>query len=65
MNLMNYAENLAKNIKINLVSIDFKKREQGRYCICKESKNTYIECIPETKTFESVLLVFTQLFLYV
>ena len=28
-----------------------KKRDQGRYCICNESKNTYLECIPETKPF--------------
>ena len=28
-----------------------KKRYQWRYCICSESKNTYIECIPETKPF--------------
>ena len=26
-----------------------KKRDQGRYCICNESKNTYKECTPETK----------------
>ena len=29
----------------------FKKRDQGRYCICNESKNTYIECTPGTKLF--------------
>ena len=28
-----------------------KKRNQGKYCICKESKNAYIECTPETKQF--------------
>ena len=28
-----------------------KKRVQGRYCICKESKNTNIECIPGWKPF--------------
>ena len=28
-----------------------KEKEQGRYCICNESKNTYIESTPETKTF--------------
>ena len=27
------------------------KRDQERYCICNESKNTYTECIPETKLF--------------
>ena len=26
-----------------------KKRDQGRYCNCNESKNTYNECIPKTK----------------
>ena len=28
-----------------------KKRDEGRYCICNESKNTYIECTPQTKAF--------------
>ena len=28
-----------------------KKRDQGRFCICNESKDTYIECTPETKPF--------------
>ena len=28
-----------------------KKRDQGKYCICNESKNTYLEAIPETKPF--------------
>ena len=28
-----------------------KKSDQGRYCICTKSKNTYIECTPQTKAF--------------
>ena len=28
-----------------------KKRDQGRYCICNESKKTYIEARPQTKLF--------------
>ena len=28
-----------------------KNRDQGRYCICSESKNTYMECTPQKKTF--------------
>ena len=28
-----------------------KKRDQGRYCICNESKKTYIEATPQTKAF--------------
>ena len=28
-----------------------KKRDEGRYCVCNESKNTKTECIPETKPF--------------
>ena len=28
-----------------------KKRDQGRYCTCNESKKTYIQCTPETKPF--------------
>ena len=36
----------------NYLCIDrFKKKDQGRYCICNESKNTYIQCIPETDPF--------------
>ena len=36
----------------NYLCIDrSKKKDQGRYCICNESKNTYIECIPQTKPF--------------
>ena len=34
----------------NYLRIDkSKKRDHGRYCICNESKKTYIECTPETK----------------
>ena len=28
-----------------------KKRDQGKYCICNESKRTYIEATPQTKPF--------------
>ena len=28
-----------------------KKRDQGKYCICNESKRTYIEALPLTKPF--------------
>ena len=28
-----------------------KKRDQGKYCVFNQSKNTYTECIPETKPF--------------
>ena len=36
----------------NYLCIDrSKKKDQGRYWICKESKNTYIVCTPETKHF--------------
>ena len=28
-----------------------KKRDQGKYCICNESKETYIEATPQTKPF--------------
>ena len=30
-----------------------KKRDQKRYCICKERKKTYIEATPQTKPFEN------------
>ena len=29
-----------------------KKRDQGRYCICNESKNTYREYTPKTNFFD-------------
>ena len=36
----------------NYLCIDrSKKRVQVRYCICNESKNTYIDCTPEAKPF--------------
>ena len=36
----------------NYLCIDrSKKRDQGRYCICNESKNTYSEATPQTKPF--------------
>ena len=36
----------------NYLCIDrSKKTDQGKYCICNESKNTYINCTPETKHF--------------
>ena len=36
----------------NYLCIDrSKKRDQGQYCIFKESKKTYIEATPKTKTF--------------
>ena len=28
-----------------------RKKDQGRYRICNENKNTYIECTPEAKPF--------------
>ena len=28
-----------------------KKRDQRKYCICNESKNTYLEATPQTKLF--------------
>ena len=36
----------------NYLYIDrFKKRDQGKYCICNESKKTYTEATPQTKPF--------------
>ena len=36
----------------NYLQIDgSKKKDQGKLCICKESKNKYIESNPETKAF--------------
>ena len=36
----------------NYLCIDrSKKRDQGRYCICNESKKTYIEATPQTNPF--------------
>ena len=36
-----------------------KKKDRGRYCICNESKNTYIECTPETKPFRLTLMLYS------
>ena len=36
----------------NYLCIDrSKKRDRGRYCICNESRNTYLEATPQTKPF--------------
>ena len=35
----------------NLCNDRSKIRDQERYCICNENKNTYTECTPETKHF--------------
>ena len=36
----------------NYLCIDrSKKRDQGKYCICNESKNTYLQATPQTKPF--------------
>ena len=36
----------------NYLCIDrSKKRDQGKYCICNESKRTYLEATPQTKLF--------------
>ena len=36
----------------NYLCIDrSKKRDQGRYCICNESKSTYIKAAPQTNLF--------------
>ena len=36
----------------NYLCIDrFKKRDQGEYCICNESKKTYMQATPQTKPF--------------
>ena len=42
----------------NYLSIDrSKKRDQGRYCIFNENKNTYSECTSQTKDFLIVINV--------
>ena len=51
MNLKIYVENHGKMIITIFILIDLKKRGQGKYCICNESKNTYLEATPETKPF--------------
>ena len=39
---------------IHLCIDRYKNRNQGRYCICNESKNTYKECTPEAKRFDKL-----------
>ena len=36
-------------VSIIFESIDLKKRDEGRYCFCKDCKDTYIECTLQTK----------------
>ena len=50
MNSNNYAEKLGKKNIINFVLIDL-KRDRRSYSIYNESKDTYIECTPETNQF--------------
>ena len=52
MNVNNFVEDHEKKIISIYVLIHREKRDQGRYCVCNESKNTYIECLPQTKLFE-------------
>ena len=41
-----------KDEEYNFIYFDgSKKKNEGRYCICNESKKTYAECIPETSPF--------------
>ena len=52
MNLKKYVENHGKKIITDNLYIDTsEKRDQGKYCICNESKKTYIEATPQTKPF--------------
>ena len=38
--------------KFNYQCIDMtKNKKEGKYRICNESKNTYIECTPESEAF--------------
>ena len=50
---MNYdeIENHGKKIITIFILIDLKKRDQGKYCTCNESKKTYTEATPQTKPF--------------
>ena len=39
-----------------------KKRDQGRYCICNESKKTYTEATPQTEAFWKLMtLIFVTI----
>ena len=45
------------NEDYNYLCIDrSKKSDQGRYCICNESKRTYIEATPQKKTFLKTII---------
>ena len=50
MNLNIYVENLGKKNITIFVLIDLKK-DQRRFCICNESKDISIQCIPKTDAF--------------
>ena len=51
MNLNNCEGNLGKMNILIFVQIDIKKIDRGGDCTSKGSKNTYLECIHETKLF--------------
>ena len=43
--------------KFNYLCIDMtKNKNEGKYRIFNESKNTYLECIPETEPFLNTLI---------
>ena len=37
-----------------------KKRDRGKYCICNESKNTYLEATPQTKPFQIFQMLYSN-----
>ena len=54
MNYDEFKELCRKSLEedYNYLCIDrCKKRDQGKYCICNESKRTSIEATPQTKPF--------------
>ena len=50
MNSKNYVETHGMKIITIFILIDLKK-DQERYCVCNESKKTYLKATPQTKPF--------------
>ena len=55
MNLMNYVENHGKKNITIFILIDLKKRDQGKYCICNESKKNIYRGNTSDETFLNII----------
>ena len=64
MNLKKYAEYHRMKI-ITIIVLINKKRDQGKYCIFNESKNTYIKMVTGNETFLKTYDSFSSEYSYI